>query len=47
MSLALAREKAEAIRQRLARGEDLHIRKTFTEVMDDVLVVKQTRLRTY
>ena len=45
VSLALAREKAEAIRQRLARGDDLHTRKTFLEVMDDVLDVKQASFR--
>ncbi len=45
VSLALAREKAEAIRQRLARGDDLHSSKTFAEVMDDVLDVKQASFR--
>lgn len=45
VSLALAREKAEAIRQRLARGDDLHTRKTFVEVMDDVLDVKRASFR--
>ncbi|QPC90294.1 site-specific integrase [Mesorhizobium sp. INR15] len=45
VSLALAREKAEAIRQRLARGEDLGGRKTFVEVMDDVLVVKEASFK--
>jgi len=40
VSLALAREKADEMRQRLARGERLHDRKTFAEVMDDVLDVK-------
>jgi integrase len=45
VSLALAREKAEAIRQRLARGEDLHSRKTFAEVMEDVLAVKHASFR--
>lgn len=45
VSLALAREKAEAIRQRLARGEELDSKKTFLEVMDDVLDVKQASFR--
>ncbi|WP_273794205.1 tyrosine-type recombinase/integrase [Brucella intermedia] len=40
VSLALAREKADEVRHRLARGEKLHDRKTFAEVMDDVLDVK-------
>jgi len=40
VSLALAREKAEAIRERLARGEDLIQRKTFADVMEDVISVK-------
>lgn len=40
VSLVLAREKAEAIRQRLARGEDMIQRKTFADVMEDVLAVK-------
>ncbi|MEY9097377.1 integrase [Sinorhizobium fredii] len=41
VSLMLAREKAEAIRQRLARGEELHSRKTFLDVMEDVIKVKE------
>lgn len=45
VSLALAREKAEAIRQRLARGEDLHSRKTFAEIMEDVIAVKMAGFR--
>lgn len=45
VSLALAREKAEAIRQRLARGEELSSRKTFADVMDDVLTVKEASFR--
>jgi integrase len=45
LSLALAREKAEALRQRLARGEDLHSRKTFAEVMEDVIAVKMASFR--
>ncbi|RCS21727.1 site-specific integrase [Phyllobacterium salinisoli] len=45
VSLALAREKAEAIRQRLARGEELHSRKTFLDIMNDVLDVKQASFR--
>ncbi len=40
VSLALAREKAEAVRQRLARGEELIHRKTFADVMEDVLAVR-------
>jgi integrase len=40
VSLALAREKADELRHRLARGDKLHDRKTFAEVMDDVLDVK-------
>lgn len=45
VSLMLAREKAEAIRQRLARGDDLNSRKTFADVMDDVLTVKQASFK--
>ncbi len=45
VSLALAREKAEAIRQRLARGEELDSKKTFLDIMDDVLNVKQASFR--
>ncbi|MGB3501852.1 MAG: integrase arm-type DNA-binding domain-containing protein [Mesorhizobium sp.] len=45
VSLALAREKAETIRQRLARGEDLINRKTFEEVMADVIAVKTAGFR--
>lgn len=45
VSLMLAREKAEAIRQRLARGDELNTRKTFLEVMEDVLDVKQASFR--
>lgn len=45
VSLALAREKADAIRERLARGEDLMARKTFAEVMADVLAVKDASFR--
>ncbi|MHC3941425.1 MULTISPECIES: tyrosine-type recombinase/integrase [unclassified Paenochrobactrum] len=45
VSLALAREKADAIRERLARGDDLHSRKTFIDVMDDVLDVKQASFK--
>jgi integrase len=40
VSLALAREKAEAIRQRLAHGEDLQHRKTFADIMADTIKVK-------
>lgn len=45
VSLSLAREKAEAVRQRLARGEELDSKKTFLDVMDDVLDVKQASFR--
>lgn len=45
VSLALAREKAEGIRQQLARGEDLMHRKTFLDVMDDVIAVKEASFR--
>lgn len=45
VSLVLAREKAEEIRQRLARGEDLHSRKTFADVMEDVIKVKEASFR--
>lgn len=45
VSLALAREKAEALRERLARGEDLINRKTFADVMKDVLAVKEASSR--
>lgn len=45
VSLALAREKAEVIRQRLARGEDLLQRKTFLDVMEDVIAVKEASFR--
>lgn len=45
VSLALAREKAEAVRQRLARGEELHSRKTFLDIMDDVLTVKKASFK--
>lgn len=44
VSLALAREKAEAVRQRLARGE-LHSRKTFADVMEDVITVKEASFK--
>lgn len=45
VSLALAREKAEAVRQRLARGDELSSHKTFADVMDDVLTVKSASFR--
>jgi integrase len=45
VSLQLAREKAEAIRDRLARGEDLQARKTFADIMDDVIEVKSASFR--
>lgn len=41
VSLDLAREKAEAIRQRLSRGEDLEKRVTFLDLMDDVIKKKE------
>ncbi|HEV7339845.1 MAG TPA: integrase arm-type DNA-binding domain-containing protein [Bosea sp. (in: a-proteobacteria)] len=44
VSLALAREKAQAIRERLARGE-LHSRKTFADVMEDVITVKEASFK--
>jgi integrase len=40
VSLDLAREKAQAIRNRLAAGEDLQARKTFADVMADTIRVK-------
>lgn len=40
VSLQLAREKAEAIRERLARGEDLQKRVTFADLMEDVIAKK-------
>lgn len=45
VSLALARERAEAIRERLARGEEMHSRKTFADVMEDVIAVKAASFR--
>lgn len=45
VSVALAREKADALRERLARGEELHSRKTFLDVMDDVLTVKKASFK--
>ncbi|PTE08374.1 tyrosine-type recombinase/integrase [Mesorhizobium helmanticense] len=45
VSLALAREKAEAVRQRLARGDELSAKKTFADVMDDVITVKESGFR--
>ncbi|PND21084.1 integrase [Ensifer sp. MMN_5] len=45
VSLALAREKAQAIRDRLARGDDLATRKTFADVMEDVIAVKESSFR--
>lgn len=45
VSLILAREKAYALRERLARGEELLHRKTFAEVMNDVLDVKHASFR--
>lgn len=50
VSLALAREKAEAIRQQLARGEDPRARKaspkvtTFGDCVDALLIVKDSEL---
>nr|WP_055048891.1 site-specific integrase [Devosia sp. A16] len=52
VSLALAREKAEAIRQQLARGEDPRatkapsaMPKTFGECVEDLLLLKASQLR--
>lgn len=45
VSLALAREKADAIRERLARGDDLVSRKTFADAMEDVIAVKEAGFR--
>lgn len=46
VSLVLAREKADAIRERLARGEMLHApQRTFGEIMADVLAVKDESFR--
>ncbi|MER9494105.1 integrase arm-type DNA-binding domain-containing protein [Mesorhizobium sp. M0320] len=45
VSLALAREKAEAVRLRLARGDELSAKKTFADVMDDVITVKGSGFR--
>ena len=40
VSLVLARELADGVRERLARGIDLHSKKTFADVMADVISVK-------
>lgn len=40
VSLVLARELADSVRERLARGIDLHSKKTFADVMADVISVK-------
>jgi integrase len=45
VSLALAREKADAIRERLARGEDLAKRYTFADLMEDVITKKAAESR--
>jgi integrase len=45
VSLDLAREKAETIRQRLARGEDLQRRVTFLDLMEDVIKKKEAESR--
>ena len=45
VTLALAREKADEIRDRLARGEDLATRKTFADVMEDVIAVKEASFK--
>lgn len=45
VTLALAREKANEIRDRLARGEDLATRKTFADVMEDVIAVKEASFK--
>lgn len=49
VSLALARQKADGIRQQLARGEDPRpgrsIKATFKDIVDDVLKVKEAEFR--
>lgn len=45
VDLTLAREKAEAVRKRLARGEELTSRKTFLDLMEDVIAVKAASFR--
>jgi len=45
VSLALAREKADAERLKLARGEHVAKTKTFADVMADVLAVKEGSFR--
>ncbi|MER9150813.1 tyrosine-type recombinase/integrase [Mesorhizobium opportunistum] len=45
VDLSLAREKAEAVRKRLARGEELTSRKTFLDLMEDVIAVKAASFR--
>lgn len=45
VSLALAREKANVERDKLARGEYVDRRKTFAEVMADVLEVKRASFK--
>lgn len=44
VSLALAREKAQAERERLARGAALS-RKTFADIMEDVITVKEASFK--
>ncbi|UXS95842.1 tyrosine-type recombinase/integrase [Agrobacterium tumefaciens] len=41
VSVELAREKAQTIRERLARGEDLEKRVTFADLMEDVIKKKE------
>lgn len=45
VSLVLAREKADVERDKLARGEYVDRRKTFADIMDDVLAVKEASFR--
>jgi len=45
VSLVLAREKADVERDRLARGQTIVRRKTFAEVMDDVIAVKEASFK--
>jgi predicted house-cleaning NTP pyrophosphatase (Maf/HAM1 superfamily) len=42
LTLELAREKAQAIRERLARGEGLQERVIFADLMKDVIEQKMT-----
>ncbi|WP_449396273.1 tyrosine-type recombinase/integrase [Devosia riboflavina] len=46
VSLVLAREKAQAVRERLARGEVLHApQRTFADLMEDVIALKLASFR--